>query len=127
MVGIGFECSSGFADVEVQHSTVPRPADDLAARPFLTRRAGLPLNQLPAQPLMKPFPMIVGHEFLEHVAEMSLTEKHLSSSTSSSLRCSRSLIAAAIITMMNFNVMGRIDGQTARTWPASKLPISANF
>ena len=67
--------SGGLAVVEVQHPAQPRPARNLAARLYPTRRAQRPLDQLPAKPLMKAFPMIVGHEFLDDVSEMSLAEK----------------------------------------------------
>ena len=44
---------------EVEHSAKARPADNLALRPILVRRAGRPLEQLPAQPLMDPLGMVV--------------------------------------------------------------------
>jgi hypothetical protein len=43
---------------------------------MIAARAGLLLlDQLSAQPLMNPFSMVVGHEFPDDVAEMSLAQK----------------------------------------------------
>ena len=38
-------------------------------------RSGLHLEQLPTEPLIKALPMVVGHELLDDVPKMALTEK----------------------------------------------------
>jgi hypothetical protein len=60
---------------EIQHAAEPRPAGDLVTRPVLIRRGGLLLDRLSTEPLMKAFSMVVGHEFLDHVPEMSLAKE----------------------------------------------------
>jgi hypothetical protein len=67
--------SCSLAVVEVQQSAQPRPAGDPSTIRFPARRVGLFLDQLPTKPLMKAFPMVVGHEFLDDEPQMPLTEK----------------------------------------------------
>jgi len=64
--------SCSLSMVEIENSTEVRPADDLAARSILVGRV---LDQPSTEPLMEPFPMVVRHEFLDHVAQVPFTEE----------------------------------------------------
>ena len=67
----------------------------------------------------------VNDNFLLSVAASSCSQRmRLSSSTQSSLRCSRALIAEATITMMNCNVTCNINVSLLTRSPRSKLPSS---
>ena len=48
----------------------------LSQAPFPVRRDSLQLHQLSTEPLMKAFPLVVGHELLGHVPEMPLAEEN---------------------------------------------------
>jgi len=61
--------------IVVQYAAEPRPAGDLIASPVPVRRDSLALDQLSTEPLMKTFPMVVGHELFDHVPEMPLAEE----------------------------------------------------
>ena len=60
--------------IEVEKSAEARATGDLAVSPVVIRRAEVP-DQLATEPLMKALPMIVGHQFLDDVPEMSLAEE----------------------------------------------------
>jgi|WetSurMetagenome_2_1015567.scaffolds.fasta_scaffold1090345_2 hypothetical protein len=59
--------------MEIQHAAESRPADELAARSILVRRA---LGHLSTECLMELLPMIVHHELPDHVAQVPFTEEH---------------------------------------------------
>jgi len=63
--------SCGLAVVVVEHSAETRSTPE---RSRLGRGGVSVLDQLTAQPLMKPFGVVVNHEFLDDVSEMSFVE-----------------------------------------------------
>jgi hypothetical protein len=61
--------------VVVQERTESRTANNRVVGPVVVRRTSLALDELASNALVKSFGQIVLHEFLDHVAQMPLSEK----------------------------------------------------